>query len=107
MDSLLKELKLARIRMIYKDYIEKANKDEISYYDFLKNLTIKAKDVDIKRAQDMLSYPWINRHKEWVKELKTVIKTKKKLEQDALQGPKLSFIGDYLREKISENKLLP
>ena len=31
MDSLLKELKLARIRMIYKDYIEKANKDETSY----------------------------------------------------------------------------
>ncbi|MCD6549335.1 DNA topoisomerase IV subunit A [Candidatus Micrarchaeota archaeon] len=80
---------------------------DLNDYDFLKNLTIKAKDVDIKRAQDMLSYPWINRHKEWVKELKTVIKTKKKLEQDALQGPKLSFIGDYLREKISENKLLP
>jgi len=41
MDSLLKELKLARIRMIYKDYIEKANKDEISYYDFLKNLLLE------------------------------------------------------------------
>ncbi len=80
---------------------------DIQDYEFLKNLTIKAKDVDIKRAQDMLSYPWINRHPEWVKELKTVIKTKKKLEQDALQGPKLSFIGDYLREKREQEKYLP
>ena len=31
---------------------------------------------------------------------------KKKLEQDALQGPRLSFVGDYLREKIEKKKFL-
>lgn len=80
---------------------------DIQDYDFLQKLTIKAKDVDIKRAEEMLTYPWITRHPEWVKELKTVLETKKKIEQDALQGPKLSFVGDYVREKMTKKKFLP
>ena len=80
---------------------------DIKDYDFLDKLTIKAKPVDLKRAKEMLEYPWINRHKEWVDELKEVLKSKKKIEQDALQGPRLSFIGDYLREKIKKKKFLP
>ncbi len=32
---------------------------------------------------------------------------KKKIEQDALQGPRLSFVGEYLREKIGAKKFLP
>lgn len=79
---------------------------DIKDYDFLGQLTIQAKEVDIKRAEEMLSYEWIAHHKDWVNELKTVLKTKKKLEQDALQGPRLSFVGDYLREKISKKKFL-
>ncbi len=80
---------------------------DIKDYDFLGKLTIKAKPVDIKRAEEMMSYPWISKHKEWVEELKTVLKSKKKLEQDALQGQKLSFVGDYLREKIAAKKFMP
>ncbi len=80
---------------------------DIQDYDFLAKLTIKAKEVDIKRAEEMLGYEWINRHPEWVNELKTVLKTQKKIEQDALQGPSLSFVGEYLRDKISKKKFLP
>lgn len=80
---------------------------DIKDYDFLGKLTIKAKDVDIKRAEEMLGYEWINRHPEWVAELKTVLKTQKKIEQDALQGPSLSFVGEYVREKITKRKFLP
>lgn len=80
---------------------------DIKDYDFLAKLTIKAKDVDIKRAEEMLGYEWINRHPAWVEELKTVLKTKKKIEQDALQGPSLSFVGEYLREKMEKKKFLP
>jgi len=80
---------------------------DIEDFDFLQRLTIKAKDVDIKRAEEMLSYPWISRHKEWVKELQTVLKTKKKIEQDALQGQRLTFVGEYLRKKIKEKNWLP
>ncbi|MCX6771748.1 MAG: hypothetical protein NTX79_06865 [Candidatus Micrarchaeota archaeon] len=79
---------------------------DIKDYDFLEQLTINAKEVDIKRAEEMLSYEWISCHKDWVEELKTVLKTKKKIEQDALQGPRLSFVGDYLREKIEKKKFL-
>ena len=79
---------------------------DIKDYDFLSQLTINAKEVDIKSAEEMLSYEWISTHKDWVDELKTVLKTKKKLEQDALQGPRLSFVGDYLREKIAKKKFL-
>ncbi len=80
---------------------------DINDYDFLQKLTINAKEVDLKRAEEMLSYPWINIHKQWVEELKTVLKTKKKLEQDALQGQKLTFVGDYITKKIETNDLMP
>jgi len=79
---------------------------DIQEYDFLQKLTIKAKDVDLKRAQEMMDYPWINRHKEWVKELKLVLKTKKKIEQDALQGQRLTFVGEYIKDKIDNKKWL-
>ncbi len=80
---------------------------DIEKYDFLKSLTLKATEVDLKRAQEMLSYPWINRHKEWTSELKKVLNTKAKLESDALQGPKLTFVGEYLRDKIKNREFLP
>ncbi|HUC38717.1 MAG TPA: hypothetical protein VL944_01135, partial [Candidatus Acidoferrum sp.] len=81
--------------------------EDIEHYDFLKKMVMKATEVDIKRAQDMLNYSWINKHKAWVEELGKVIKTKTKLEQDTLQGPRLSFIGEYIKEKIAAKKFLP
>ncbi|MGC8586240.1 MAG: DNA topoisomerase IV subunit A [Candidatus Micrarchaeia archaeon] len=80
---------------------------DIEHYDFLKNMTMKASEIDLKRAQEMLSYPWINRHKEWVEELKKVLITKRKLEQDTLQGPRLTFVDDYIREKVKNGEFLP
>ncbi|MGC8568136.1 MAG: DNA topoisomerase IV subunit A [Candidatus Micrarchaeia archaeon] len=80
---------------------------DIEHYDFLKNLTLKANEMDLRRAQEMLNYPWIAKHEEWVSELKKVLTTKMKLEEDSLQGPRLTFIDDYIKEKIKENKFLP
>lgn len=80
---------------------------DLDKYEFLKGMTMKAKEVDLKRAQEMLEYPWINRHEEWVTELKRAIKTGIKLEQDALQGPRLTFVSDYVREKIKNKDFLP
>jgi DNA topoisomerase-6 subunit A len=80
---------------------------DLEKYEFLKKLTIKASEVDLKRAQEMLQYEWIKKHKEWVAELERMIKSKIKLEQDALQGPKLTFVGDYIREKIKNKDFLP
>lgn len=81
--------------------------DDINEFEFLQKLTIKAKDVDIKRAEEMLGYPWINVHKEWVSNLKQVLTTKKKIEQDALQGERLTFVGEYINDKINKKKWLP
>jgi DNA topoisomerase-6 subunit A len=80
---------------------------DIEHYDFLQSLTLKATEVDLKRAQEMLDYPWINKHKEWADELRKVLKTKTKLESDALQGPRLTFVQDYLKEKIKNKDFLP
>lgn len=80
---------------------------DIKDYPFLEKLTINAKEIDVKRAQELLDYEWIKVHKEWVVELKKVLTSKKKIEQDALQGPRLSFVVDYLKEKIKSNKVLP
>lgn len=79
---------------------------DIQKYKFLDKLTIKAKDVDVKRAEEMLGYPWINRHKDWVGELKQVLKTRKKIEQDALQGQRLTFVGEYINQKINNKEWL-
>ncbi|MBU0590924.1 DNA topoisomerase IV subunit A [Candidatus Micrarchaeota archaeon] len=79
---------------------------DIKEFKFLDKLTINAKDVDVKRAEEMLGYPWINRHKDWVHELKLVLKTKKKIEQDALQGERLTFVGEYIKQKIDNKEWL-
>jgi DNA topoisomerase-6 subunit A len=80
---------------------------DIERYDFLKRLTINAKELDIKRAREMMAYPWIAKHPEWIKELKKVLDTKKKIEQDALQGQRLTFVSEYVRDKIENNDMLP
>jgi len=80
---------------------------DLDRYDFLNKLTIKATDIDLKRAQEMLNYEWIKRHKEWVNELERMIKTKKKLEQDALQGPSLTFVDQYIKDKIANKEFMP
>ena len=80
---------------------------DLDKYDFLNKLTMTASEVDLKRAQEMLNYEWIKRNKEWVRELERMIKSKKKLEQDALQGPRLTFVDDYIKEKIKNKEFLP
>ena len=72
---------------------------DLDKYDFLNKLTINASEVDLKRAQEMLNYEWIKQHKEWVVELERMIKTKKKLEQDALQGPEA-----HLRRRLHKGE---
>jgi DNA topoisomerase-6 subunit A len=80
---------------------------DLDKYDFLNKLTMNASEVDIKRAQEMLNYEWIRKSREWVSELERMIKSKKKLEQDALQGPRLTFVDDYIREKVKNKEFLP
>jgi len=73
----------------------------------LKNFTIKAEEVDIKRAQEMLKYEWFQAP-EWQKELKLMIQRKIKAELEALSGKGLKFITEtYLPKKIKNKEFLP
>ena len=73
----------------------------------LKNFTIKAEEVDIKRAQEMLKYEWFQAP-EWQKELKMMIERKIKAELEALSGKGLKFITEtYLPKKIRNKEFLP
>jgi len=73
----------------------------------LKDFTIKARDVDIKRAKEMLKYDWF-KHKAWQKELKLMIQRKIKAELEALSGRGLKFMTEvYLPRKIKKKEFLP
>jgi len=69
--------------------------------------TIKAKEVDIKRAKEMLKYKWFQ-HPVWQRELKLMIKKGIKAELEALSGKGLRFVTEkYLPEKIKNQDFLP
>lgn len=77
------------------------------YHYGLENAIIKAKDVDLKRAKELLSYPWFQ-HKLWENEIKLMLKKKVKAEQEALAQRHLRFVSQtYLPEKIENQQFLP
>jgi len=79
---------------------------DIDEFD-LKNFTIKAREVDIKRAREMLKYDWF-KHPAWQKELKLMIDRKIKAELEALSGRGLKFMTEvYLPAKIKKKRFLP
>jgi len=72
----------------------------------LKNFTIKAEDVDIKRAQELLQYEWF-KNPEWQREIKLMIQRRIKAELEALSGRGLKFMSEvYLPEKIRNKEFL-
>jgi hypothetical protein len=61
---------------------------------------IKAKDVDVKRAKELLKYPWF-KTAQWRRELGIFLKKKVKLEIEALASKGLKFLAfKYIPEKI-------
>lgn len=64
---------------------------------------IKATDSDIRRAKELLKYPWFSNDKRWVKELKLFLKKKEKVEIEAFSGFGLKFLSErYIPEKLRE-----
>jgi len=73
----------------------------------LENVTEKMKDTDIKRAKEMMEYPWFQ-NKEWQNELKKALREKIRIEQQALANKSLSFVAEtYLPDKIKKKQFLP
>lgn len=79
---------------------------DVKFYPFLKDMYIKSKDVDIKRLKDMSGYPWINSSKEWVDEMNNMLKEGKKMESDAVMAKDLSFICQYIKDKIKNKDFI-
>ncbi len=79
---------------------------DIEHYD-LSAVTIKAKEVDIKRAQEMKAYDWF-KTKEWQREINLFLEKKLKAEIQALSSKNLQYISkEYLPDKIKSQDFLP
>lgn len=73
----------------------------------LEKVTEKLKDVDKKRINELLHYPWFQK-KEWRTELMLMAEKGVRIEQQALASKSLEFVAeDYLPQKIKADKLLP
>ncbi len=80
--------------------------DDIDEYS-LQNVTEKLKDVDIKRINEELEYPWFKASKEWTRQLNLMKQKGVRIEQQALASKSLEFVAKkYLPEKIEKEKLL-
>ena len=79
---------------------------DIEHYD-LRNVTIRAKEVDIKRAEEMKQYEWF-KQKEWQNEINKFLDKKIKAEIQALSSKSLQYVSNvYLPEKIKNQDFLP
>lgn len=79
---------------------------DIEKYE-LEGYTIKAKDVDIKRAKELMDYPWF-KNEAWQTQIKLMIKKGYKAELEALSSKGLRFITKtYLPDKIQAKEFLP
>ncbi|MFH1224583.1 MAG: DNA topoisomerase IV subunit A [Candidatus Diapherotrites archaeon] len=82
------------------------NLNDIETYK-LQNVTEKMKEGDIKRAKEMLDYPWFQ-NKDWQHQLKKALTEKVRIEQQALAHRSLDFVAKtYLPEKIKNRDFLP
>lgn len=74
---------------------------DIDRYKIPKNYIIKATDRDLKRAKELLNYPWFKESKGWVQELELFLERGEKVEIEALSGHGFKFLSQrYIPEKI-------
>ncbi|MBI3588356.1 DNA topoisomerase IV subunit A [Candidatus Micrarchaeota archaeon] len=79
---------------------------DIEHYN-LRDVTIKAKDIDIKRAEEIKQYDWF-KSKPWQAELNKFLEKKLKAEIQALSSKNLQYISNtYLPDKIKSQDFLP
>ncbi len=76
---------------------------DIINYKISSDYVIAANERDIKRAEELVRYPWFQ-SEAWQKEINLFLKMKKKVEIEALSTHGLKFLHDYLLEKIHSGK---
>ena len=79
---------------------------DIYRYRIPRRYIIKATDYDIKRAKELLKYPWFQKP-HWQKELNLFLKKKEKVEIEAFSGFGFKFLSEeYIPKKIERGELL-
>ena len=78
---------------------------DIYDYKIPRNFIIKAKDRDLKRAKELMRYPWFKQSKKWMRELALFLEKQEKVEIEALSGHGFKFLTQtYIPEKLSEGR---
>ncbi|HEX2971539.1 MAG TPA: DNA topoisomerase IV subunit A [Tepidisphaeraceae bacterium] len=80
---------------------------DVDRFGISKTVTIAMKDEDVRRAKEIMNYPWFKAKKDWQKEIEHMLKTGVKLELEALSSKDFSFITEtYLPEKLKKKQWL-
>jgi DNA topoisomerase VI subunit A len=74
---------------------------DLDKFDVPKAARLDMTEWDMKKANNMLAYPWIKDNKKWRRELELMIKRKEKAELQALAKHGITFMTDkYLPQKL-------
>jgi len=69
------------------------------------DVKIDIDEKDVKRAKQILSYPWFEGKKEWKKEVDLMLRHGFKMEVEALQNKGITFVtGTYAPQKLKDKK---
>lgn len=75
-------------------------------YDLTDDVKIELDANDIKRAKQILAYPWFAGKRPWEKEIKKMLRNGFKMEVEAMCSKSLSFVTEeYAPERIKNKKL--
>lgn len=66
-------------------------------------MKIAVDDKDIKRAKQILDYPWFKGKKEWAKEIDSMLKHGFKMEVESLLTKSISFVTEtYVPQRLKQ-----
>ncbi|HKQ49025.1 MAG TPA: DNA topoisomerase IV subunit A [Phycisphaerae bacterium] len=70
------------------------------------DVKIAVDDKDIKRAKQILDYPWFKGKKEWAKEIDTMLKHGFKMEVESLLTKSISFVTEtYVPQRLKQKSV--
>jgi DNA topoisomerase VI subunit A len=76
---------------------------DLDKFEVPKAARLKMTEWDLKKAKNMLEYPWIAGNKRWREELKLMIHRQEKAELQALAQHGITFMTDvYIPQKLEE-----
>jgi meiotic recombination protein SPO11 len=74
---------------------------DLDEYNIPKSVRIPMQPTDIKRVKDMLKEPFVQKNKEWVKDLRLMLQLKEKAEIQAFAAHSFEYLtDDYLPTKL-------